>query len=65
MDSKIIRRALLLVTLFVVAMFFVILWANGTFDKKQKNSSVTQTEAEEEVADENGYIYGSDLTAWM
>ena len=65
MDSKIIRRALLLVTLFVVAMFFIILWANGTFDKKQKTPVVAQTEVEEEVADENGYIYGSDLTAWM
>ena len=64
MDSKTLRRALLLVTLFVAAVFLLILVFNGTFDKKH-DSPVAMAETEEEICDENGYIYGSDLSAWM
>lgn len=68
MDSKTLRGALLIVTLFVLAMFLIVLAANGVFDKPSKsivsqaNSSSDNPEA---IADNTGYIYGSDLNAWM
>lgn len=63
MDSKLLRRALLLVTLFVAFIFILILWLNGVFSPKQEPSSVKNASTDV-VADESGMIIGSDLDAW-
>ena len=63
MDSKLLRRALLLVTLFVAFIFILILWLNGIFVPKQDSSS-GKNASTDTVADESGMIIGSDLDAW-
>ena len=63
MDSKILRRALLVVTLFVAIMFIIVLMANGVFNKKT-SPQADLADAEEEIADADGRIIGSDLDAW-
>lgn len=71
MDSRTLRGALLVVTLFVLAMFLIVLAVNGVFEQPSK-SSVTQigtgSNADydpDNISDETGYIYGSNLDAWM
>lgn len=66
MDSKILRRALLLVTLFVALVFVIILMANGYIGvNKTAPAPVVVEEPEEQIAEEDGKIIGSDLSAWM
>jgi len=66
MDSRVLRRALLIVTLFALLIFFVVLAANGYgFNKKSKVEVAETTEVEEDIAEEDGMIKGSDLSAWM
>ena len=67
MDSKVLRRALLTVTLFVASIFVFILAANGYIgrDKNATSDTVVQNGDEAEAfADKDGRIKGSDLDAW-
>ena len=64
MDSKILRRALLVVTLFVAIIFIIILLLNGVFDTGKSVATVTTEESDGPVADKDGRIVGSDLDAW-
>ena len=65
MDSRVLRRALLIVTLFVVTLFIVILGMNGYLGSGKGKSGATASAAkEEETADKDGRIKGSDLNAW-
>ena len=64
MDSKMLRRALLMVTLFVAMVFVMIILIND--NNKKTNAKATDTPiTETEIADESGMIIGSDLNAWM
>lgn len=65
MDSRVLRQAMLCVTLFVVTLFLAILAINGVFDRtKPANTVETEVVAEAEIA-EDGMINGSDIYAWM
>jgi len=64
MDSKMLRRALLMVTLFVAMVFVIIILIND--NNKKSNTTANDSSIEEvDIADENGMILGSDLKAWM
>lgn len=65
MDSKILRRALLTVTLFVVMVFVVILLVNGYGINGKKKTVAPKPVVEEDICEEDGMIKGSDLSAWM
>lgn len=67
MDSKLMRRALLLVTMLILAVFILILLVNGygTGKKKVAAQNTEQAETTEEIVQEDGQIIGSDLSAWM
>lgn len=68
MDSKLLRKAMLYVTLFVGLLLLIILLVNDRLGKKNvpvvENTDGEVTEYREAV-DENGMIEGSDLYAWM
>ncbi len=65
MDSKVLIKALLVVTLFVVTIFIVILSVNGYIGSDKKGTgNAAAVEVEEEVAEKDGRIKGSDLDAW-
>ena len=65
MDSKVLIKALLAVTLFVVTIFIAILSMNGYLGSKKKQAASSVTVAsDEEVAEKDGKIKGSDLNAW-
>lgn len=64
MDYRVLRRALLVVTLFVVSIFILILAMNGYIGKREKTPAQVVSEEEEETADKDGRIKGSDLDAW-
>ncbi len=64
MDSKVLVKALLIVTLFVVTVFIVILSLNGYIGSGSKKATETVAVTEEEVAEKDGRIKGSDLDAW-
>lgn len=66
MDSKVLVKAMLIVTLFVAMMFAVILLVNGYgTEKNKKNELFEPKTTEDSVAEEDGRIKGSDLYAWM
>ena len=67
MDSKLLRFALLIVTLFVGTVFLLMLAINGYFTppKEQETAVVQEAAPEEEYVEEDGRIKGSDLSAWM
>lgn len=65
MDSKMLRRALLAVTLFVLAVFVMILMLNGYGSKKKKPAMQVATEVDDEVCEEDGRIKDADLKAWQ
>ncbi len=65
MDSKILRRALLTVTLFVAIVFIIILMVNGVFDKSTKShATIASEQSDGPIADKDGRIIDSDLDAW-
>lgn len=64
MDSKMLRRALLLVTLFAVTIFILILALNGYIGQGKKGSAPVVAEVDEDIAEKDGRIKGSDLDAW-
>ncbi len=64
MDSKIMRMALLMVTLMIAAVFVLILLVNG-YGKPKKQSAITTIQESEEYVEEDGQVKGSDLSAWM
>ena len=64
MDSKVLRGALLIVTLFVVTIFVVILFLNGYIGSDKKTTDAHVTLAEEDMAEKDGKVKGSDLDAW-
>lgn len=66
MDSKLLRYALLIVTLFVGTVFVMMLGMNGYLTPEEPEQAVVQeTDTEEEYVEEDGRIKGSDLSAWM
>lgn len=66
MDSKLLRFALLIVTLFVGTVFLMMLAMNGYFTPDTKEAAVVQETAEEDdYVEEDGRLKGSDLSAWM
>lgn len=66
MDSKLLRYALLIVTLFVGTVFFLMLAINGYFTNESVETAVIQeTVVEDMDVEEDGRIKGSDLSAWM
>ncbi len=65
MDSKLLRYALLVVTLFVGTVFVLMLGINGYFTQKDTQTAVTQEVVVEEPVEEDGRVKGSDLSAWM
>ena len=66
MDSKLLRFALLIVTLFVGTVFLLMLAINGYFTPKTQEAVVVQeTVVEEDYVEEDGRLKGSDLSAWM
>ena len=66
MDSRILRYAVLVVTLFVGSVFVLMLGINGYFTKNEIQPAVAQEAvAENEYVEEDGYVKGSDLSAWM
>ncbi|MCR5398516.1 MAG: hypothetical protein K6E68_03165 [Lachnospiraceae bacterium] len=67
MDSKLLVKAMLIVTLLFATVFVVILYSNGYIGSKRTHAQ-TQTAKEEEefeVTESDGKIKGSDLSAWM
>ncbi len=68
MDSKLIVRAMLVITLLFGAVFVLILYTNGYIGPKKKSSSVQKsavsTEESVEAVEKDGRIKGSDLDAW-
>lgn len=65
MDSNLLRKSLLVVTLFIAVIFAVILAANGYLEKSSGNTVTETTQQDTEAADESGQVNGSDLSAWM
>ena len=67
MDSKLLRYALLVVTLFVGTIFVLMLGINGylTPQKEESVQAVVQETVKEDMVEEDGRIKGADLTAWM
>ena len=66
MDSKLLRFALLIVTLFVGTVFLLMLVINGYFTPKTQEAVVVQeTVVEEDYVEEDGRLKGADLSAWM
>ena len=65
MDSKLLRYALLIVTLFVGTIFVLMLGMNGYLTQKDTQTAVVQETVEEDLVEEDGRIKGSDLSAWM
>ena len=67
MDSKLLRYALLVVTLFVGTVFVLMLGINGYLSPQKVDSArvVVQETVQEDLIEEDGRIKGSNLTAWM
>lgn len=66
MDSRVLRRAMILVTLFVLMIFFLVLLLNGYGTKRKSKEEIFATNTSEESGiEEDGKIAGSDLYAWM
>ena len=65
MDSKLLRYALLIVTLFVGTIFVLMLGMNGYLTQKDTQTAVVQETVAEDLVEEDGRIKGSDLSAWM
>lgn len=65
MDSKLLIRALVLVTVFIVTIFGLVLVINGYGTRKNPAPTVDVEESEESNATSDGMIVGSDLHAWM
>ena len=67
MDSKLLRYALLVVTLFVGTVFVLMLGINGYLSPRKTDSvqAVVQETVKDDLVEEDGRIKGADLTAWM
>lgn len=65
MDSKLLRYALLIVTLFVGSVFVLMLGINGYLTPQSTQTAVVQETVVEDLVEEDGRIKGSDLSAWM
>ena len=68
MDSKLIVRAMLIVTLLFAAIFTIILYVNGFIGNKKSATQVKTVEEakiDTDIAEADGRIKGSDLDAWM
>lgn len=66
MDSKMLLKAMFIVTLFVAMMFIIILLVNGYgTDSNKKKELFADKQQEDAVAEADGMIIGSDLYAWM
>ena len=66
MDSRMLRYALLVVTLFVGSVFVLMLGINGYLTPQEQKEPVVQAVVvEEEKVEADGRIKGSDLSAWM
>lgn len=66
MDSRMLRYALLVVTLFVGTIFVMMLGINGYFTPEDEQTIIVQETVEkEDYVEEDGRVKGSDLSAWM
>ena len=65
MDSKLLRYALLVVTLFVGTIFVLMLGINGYLTPQDIQTAIVQETVAEDMVEEDGRVKGSDLTAWM
>ena len=65
MDSKLLRYALLVVTLFVGTIFVLMLGINGYLTPESTQTAIVQETVVEDMVEEDGRVKGSDLTAWM
>lgn len=65
MDSKLLRKALLIVTLFVGTVFVLMLGINGYLTPKEEPTAQIQETVQESMVEEDGRVKGSDLSAWM
>lgn len=66
MDSRMLRYALLVVTLFVGSVFVLMLGINGYLTPQEQKETVVQTVVKvEDKVEADGRIKGSDLSAWM
>ena len=58
MDSKLLRYALLIVTLFVGTIFVLMLGMNGFLTQKDTQTAVVQETVAEDLVEEDGRIEG-------
>ena len=67
MDSKLLRFALLIVTLFVGTVFLLMLAVNGYFTPKAEKEAVAvqETVEEDDYVEKDGRVKGANLSAWM
>lgn len=65
MDSRLLRNAILIVTLFVGTVFLLMLGINGYLSPQPEQAVMVQETVKEEALEEDGRVKGSDLSAWM
>lgn len=65
MDSRLLRNAILIVTLFAGTVFLFMLGINGYLFSQQKQTVVVQETVNEDALEEDGRVKGADLYAWM
>lgn len=68
MDSKLLRYALLVVTLFVGTVFVLMLGINGYLSPQSEMETqavMMEETVPEDLVEEDGRVKGSNLTAWM
>ncbi|MDD6203064.1 MAG: glycoside hydrolase family 25 protein [Lachnospiraceae bacterium] len=65
MDSKLVRATLLAVTVFIAAVFGMVLLINGYGTGKKETVIVQEEEPVTEYTEEDGKVKGADLSAWM
>ena len=65
MDSRMLRYALLVVTLFVGSVFVLMLGMNGYLSPKKEKVTAVQAVVVEEKVEADGRVKGANLSAWM
>ena len=65
MDSKLLTKAILVVTLFVGSVFVLMLGMNGYLTPKQPAQEVVKVEETIDYLEEDGMVKGANLSAWM
>ena len=65
MDSKLLTKAILVVTLFVGSVFVLMLGVNGYLTPKQPAQEVVMVEETIDYLEEDGMVKDANLSAWM